>query len=240
MHGLQIKSEELIDAISAATRVGSTHLTECARRLREAERGDLPPLYIRERRGDGSPLQGTRQAANLLFASLQTASSRGMADAIERAEHTRITGDYSEVLKIADANAAPWIRTDLPIEHVLMGHESTLARLMDSHISFIRALEFAIIAACAAPDAFAATWSPMRIVYDGDRNEGRIEADFAGRDPSSAAIVFRYADPEIPHQSQGVHRESWLRGEVVADVGRAFRTANAKLARRGARVGYGA
>lgn len=240
MYDLQIRSEELIDAIAVTTRVSSTYLVECARRLREAERGDLPPLYVREKKGPSSPLQGTRQAANLLFASLQVASSRNLADAIERAEHTKVRYDYSQIKQVDDPAAAPWLRFDLPEERNLLGYETTLLRLADTGVSFIRALEFAIVAAWKAPDEFAATWAPMQILYDVDRNEGRITADFTGRDVGSSPVVFTYVDDRLPRHVLGVHRESWFTGEVIAEVGRAFRFAKARMSKAEPRSGYGA
>lgn len=240
MHDLQIKSDDLIDAVAAATRVSSTYLIECARRMREAGRGDLEPLYVREKKGPGSPLQGTRQAANLIFASLQTASPRGLPDAIERAEFTQVRYDSQAIYELDDPNAAPWIRFDLPRQPVRLGYEASLQRLMDSGISFIRALEFSIVAAWKAPDEFERTWAPMTFLFDGDRNEGRIVADYTGRDRDKDPLVFRYVDPRLPENRLGVHRESWLTGEIIAEVGRAFRFSEARLVKAEPRATYGA
>jgi len=240
MHNLQIRSEELIDALSATTRVSSTYLTECARRLREAERGDSEPLYFREKKGPDSPLQGTRQAANLVFAALQTVPARSLPGAIERAEHTRVRYDSDAYLNLTDPQAASWFRFDLPQREPPKGHELTLCRLIDSGVSFIRAIEFCIVAAWRAPDDFEATWTPMKLLYDGDRNEGRVIADYVGRDRSSDPLTLRYVDEGLPEIRLGVHRESWLTADVIAEVGRAFRFAEARRARPERRKSYGA
>lgn len=240
MYDLQIRSDELIDAIAAATRVSSTYLVECARRLREADRGDLPPLYVREKKGPSSPLQGTRQAANLLFAAMQTVSPRGLPEAIERVEYTEVRYKYSQIQQVEDPAAAPWLRPDWPRQRPLRGYEATLYRLADVGVSFIRALEFAVVAAWKAPDEFAATWAPMQVLYDVDRNEGRITADFTGRGASHSPVVFTYVDDRLPRHVLGVHRESWFTGDVIVEVGRAFRFAEARMFKPEPRSGYGA
>lgn len=240
MYDLQIRSDELIDAVAGATRLSSTYLIECARRMREADRAGSEPFYIREKKGPSSPLQGSRQAANLVFAALQTAPPRGLPDAIEQAEHTQVRYDSQAYFQLDDPEAAPWFRFDLPRQPVPRGYEVSLYRLMDSSISFIRALEFAIVAAWKAPDDFEKTWAPMKFLFDGDRNEGRIVADYIGRDRSADSLVLQYIDPRLPESRLGVHRESWLTGDVIAEVGRAFRFSAARLSKPEPRVGYGA
>ena len=240
MYNLEIRSEDLVDAVAAATRVSSTYLIECARRMREADRQDAEPFYIREKKGPSSPLQGSRQAANLIFAALQTAPPRGLPAAIEQAEHTQVRYDDKAYFCLDDPEAALWFRFDLPRQRPSRGYELSLYRLMDSGISFIRALEFSIVAAWRSPDDFQKTWAPMKFLFDGDRNEGKITVDYVGRDPASDPLVLQYVDARLPENRLGVHRESWLTGDVIAEVGRAFRFAEARLSKPEPRVGYGA